>query len=189
LTKPVKQSSLMDTLAELMYQSARRVPSARSATSETGGHKPSRPSRVLLVEDNAVNRRVAVGMLGKLGSEVTEAQDGQAALECLERASFDLVLMDVQMPNMDGFQATAAIRANPQWAEMPVIAMTAHAMKGDRERCLQAGMDDYIAKPIRLEDLRVALDKWVGATHCAQVRPGDAGKETIMAKFGGSPWP
>jgi CheY-like chemotaxis protein len=106
--------------------------------------------RVLLAEDNAVNQKIASRFLEKEGHHVTLASDGRQALAALDRENFDVVLMDVQMPEMDGFEATAAIRARERdtGKRLPIIAMTAHAMKGDRERCLAAGMDSYIAKPI-----------------------------------------
>lgn len=111
--------------------------------------------RVLLVEDNAVNRTLALRLLEKKGFAVTVAVDGQAALEELEKADFEIVLMDVQMPRMDGLTATAAIRAREKitGVHLPIVAMTAHALKGDRERCLAAGMDSYLSKPIRTTEL------------------------------------
>ncbi|MGQ9502678.1 MAG: response regulator [Anaerolineae bacterium] len=117
--------------------------------------------RVLLAEDNEINRRLAVALLEKAGHQVTCARDGQEVLEKLTQGIFDIILMDVQMPGMDGIEATAAIRANPAWADIPIIAMTAHAMKGDRERLLEAGMDDYISKPVRREALLAALERQV----------------------------
>jgi len=160
LTKPVKQSLLMDVLLELLCS---RSSTRRESSIESAPMTPQDEfvgARVLVVEDNAVNRRVATSLVRKLGGIVVEATNGQVALQLLEKQSFDLVLMDVQMPVMDGFQATAAIRANTRWASLPVVAMTAHAMKGDRERCLKAGMDDYVTKPIRPEDIRRVLRQW-----------------------------
>jgi signal transduction histidine kinase/CheY-like chemotaxis protein len=120
-----------------------------------------RPLRVLLAEDNRVNRTVATRLLEKKGYTVTGVENGREALEQLERALFDLVLMDVQMPEMDGFEATRKLREREHESErrVPVIALTAHAMKGDRERCLDAGMDGYVAKPIRREELFQAIDQ------------------------------
>jgi two-component system, sensor histidine kinase and response regulator len=115
----------------------------------------SEPLRVLLAEDNAVNQHLTRKLLEKRGHTVAVAGNGREALTLLEKQSFDLVLMDVQMPEMDGFEATAAIREREKRTSehLPIIAMTAHAMKGDEERCLGAGMDGYVAKPINAEDL------------------------------------
>jgi CheY-like chemotaxis protein len=120
---------------------------------------------VLLAEDNAVNQKIASRFLEKEGHHVTLASHGRQALAALDRENFDVVLMDVQMPEMDGFEATAIIRARERGTgkRLPIIAMTAHAMKGDRERCLAAGMDDYIAKPITAPALIELLDKFSAA--------------------------
>jgi CheY-like chemotaxis protein len=120
--------------------------------------------RVLLAEDNAVNQKLALRLLEKQGHTVTVAGDGREALAMLERSAFDgfdLVLMDVQMPEIDGFKATAMIREKEKTVgkHVPIVAMTARAMKGDRERCLAAGMDGYVAKPIRVEDLFAAIKR------------------------------
>jgi PAS domain S-box-containing protein len=120
--------------------------------------------RVLLAEDNLVNQRVAVAVLNKLGVRPVLAGNGQEACDAAAREIFDLVLMDCQMPVMDGFQATRAIRAQePEGRRVPILAMTANAMPGDRERCLEAGMDDYLAKPIGIRDLKDALQRWLPA--------------------------
>jgi signal transduction histidine kinase/ActR/RegA family two-component response regulator len=122
--------------------------------------------RVLLAEDNAVNQKIAMRVLEKHGHNVTVAADGRMALAALDRATFDVVLMDVQMPEMDGFEATATIRGHERETgiHLPIIAMTAHAMPGDRERCIAAGMDSYIAKPIKAAELIELLEKFAGAT-------------------------
>jgi two-component system, sensor histidine kinase and response regulator len=123
--------------------------------------RTSRPFRILLAEDNLVNQRLAVRMLEKMGHHVVVVQTGEEALDALQDEKFDLVLMDVQMPEMDGFAATREIRRREQGGQgrLPVIAMTAHAMKGDRESCLEAGMDDYLAKPINREELQQAIER------------------------------
>ena len=121
--------------------------------------------KVLLVEDNPVNRMLAVAMLGNLGIEVTEAENGLVALQHMEKSRFDLVLMDCQMPVMDGFEATREIRAREHGAlaaRIPIIAVTANALSGDSEQCLQAGMDAYLAKPFTLNTLREAIAPWLG---------------------------
>jgi len=120
--------------------------------------------RLLLAEDNKVNQMLAVALLRKRGYDVTVADNGQEAVELVKRGDFDLVLMDVQMPKMDGFEATAAIR---DWevatgGRLPIIAVTAHAMEGDRQLCLDAGMDDYVSKPIDPEELEAAIGRWTG---------------------------
>ncbi len=127
---------------------------AREAEAQT------RPLRILVAEDNAVNQKVAVRMLERLGHQVAVAGNGLEALAALDRQPFDLILMDVQMPEMDGVETTAVIRRQERatGAHMPILALTAHAMKGDREKFLQAGMDGYVSKPISLEELIVAIE-------------------------------
>ncbi|MDH3627719.1 MAG: response regulator [Acidobacteriota bacterium] len=123
------------------------------------------PTRVLVVEDNPINRKVALSMLGTLNCDCVEAHDGEQAIAAMRQAHYDIVFMDCQMPGTDGFEATRVIRIEEATAgrHTPVVALTANAMKGDRERCLDAGMDDYISKPARISDLKRALDQWVPA--------------------------
>jgi CheY-like chemotaxis protein len=115
---------------------------------------------ILLAEDNIINQKVAVYILERYGHKVFVANNGQEVLQALKKEHFDLILMDVQMPKMDGFEATASIREKEKKTgfHIPIIAMTAHAMKGDRERCLDSGMDDYIAKPLKAEHLTKTID-------------------------------
>jgi CheY-like chemotaxis protein len=123
------------------------------------------PWKILLAEDNPVNQRLAVRLLEKHGHSVEIAPTGLEAIHCLERQSYDVVLMDVHMPEMDGLTATRIWRsreANETGNRVPIIAMTANAMRGDREKCLAAGMDDYVSKPIRLEELLRALRSVTG---------------------------
>ncbi len=117
------------------------------------------PMRILVAEDSLVNQKLAAAFLEKLGHTVVLARNGKEAIGAWVSQEFDLVLMDVEMPEMDGFEATAVIRTQERQkgTHIPIIAMTAHAMKGDRERCVDAGMDDYIAKPIRLQQLAEKL--------------------------------
>jgi CheY-like chemotaxis protein len=118
--------------------------------------------RVLVAEDNPINQRVVRGLLGKLGCTVCVTDNGALALEALEAQSFDVVFMDCQMPVLDGFEATRALRAR-HGPTLPVVALTAGTMEGDRERCLQAGMTDFLAKPVRPEDLDRVLRRLVSA--------------------------
>jgi len=110
-------------------------------------------ARILLAEDDEVNQQMAVAMLTKRGYQVEVAENGREAVEALDDGKFDLVLMDEQMPEMDGIEATTVIRNNPDYQDLPIIAMTAHAMAGDRERFLEAGMNDYVSKPIDKDEL------------------------------------
>jgi len=149
LLKPIKQSELFDAVVMALGVVASDDELAEAIAPE----QPSRlrPLRILLAEDSLVNQKLAVGLLEKRGHTVVVVNHGREAVAALEAQRFDLVLMDVQMPEMDGLEATAVIRAKERrtGTHVPILAMTAHAMKGDRERCLSAGMDDYIAKPIR----------------------------------------
>jgi CheY-like chemotaxis protein len=117
--------------------------------------------RILIVEDNLVNRTLAVRLVEKEGHTTMSASTGREALAVLERERFDLVLMDLQMPEMDGFEATAAVRASERktGAHLPIIALTASAMAGDRERCVASGMDGYVAKPIRVKELVAEIER------------------------------
>jgi two-component system sensor histidine kinase/response regulator len=126
-------------------------------------------SRVLLAEDNTVNQTLAVRLLEKRGYSVIVASDGRAAVEAFEKDQFDVVLMDIQMPGMDGFEATAAIREKEKLTggHIPIIAMTAHALKGDQERCLSAGMDSYLSKPIRTSELFSRIESVLANRDCA----------------------
>ena len=163
LTKPVRQSQLFDCLIEVMGKSVETVQLApeplitRHVLEEEakGEHK-----LILLAEDNIVNQKVAVRQLQKLGYRADAVADGREAVEALGRIPYDLVLMDCQMPNMDGYEATAEIRRREGTTKhTTIVAMTANALEGDREKCLAAGMDDYISKPIRPEILAKVLEK------------------------------
>ncbi len=141
-------------------------PPAADADADEQGRPPQAQvlagRRVLLVEDNLINQELAAELLQGAGMQVTVAENGQDALERLQRLDFDVVLMDCQMPVMDGYEATRAIRAQPRWAQLPVIAMTANAMASDRERAFAAGMDDHIAKPIDVPRMFEVLARWLG---------------------------
>jgi CheY-like chemotaxis protein len=162
LLKPVKQSELYDAIVTALGVAASEdeIPQCFSA------EPPCRRDRlrILLAEDSLFNQKLAVGLLEKAGHTVVVANHGKEAVAAWREGQFDLVLMDVQMPEMDGFDATADIRAAEANAgtHVPIVAMTAHAMKGDRERCLAAGMDDYLAKPIRASQLFETIDALLG---------------------------
>jgi CheY-like chemotaxis protein/HPt (histidine-containing phosphotransfer) domain-containing protein len=146
---------------------ARRVHSTlRSATNENSvRHSATAGARVLVAEDNTTNQKVALRMLEKMGCHADAVSNGREALAMVNRIRYDLILMDVQMPEMDGYVATAEIRRleKPQGRRVPIIAMTAHAMSGDRDCCLAAGMDDYISKPVAYDHLAGVLERWLAA--------------------------
>ena len=157
LTKPVKQSELFDVVVSVLSDPVVEKPKSPKKT------RAKRGLRVLLAEDNQVNQLVASRILEKLGHQVTVVSSGRQAVSAAQAGKFDVIVMDVQMPEMDGLEATAEIR---RWERttgkhVPIIAMTAHAMKGDRERCLEAGMDGYTSKPIRIKELEQAISKLV----------------------------
>ncbi len=169
LLKPVKQSELFDAIGLALGISA---PEDSGSLKGAGAGQPLPPLRILLGEDSVVNQKLAVAILEKQGHSVVVARDGKEVISALERERFDCLLMDVQMPEMDGLEATAVIRAKEQaqGGHIPIIAMTAHAMTGDRESCLAAGMDDYVSKPIRTEQLFTALARAI------RQQPGPAGE-------------
>jgi signal transduction histidine kinase/DNA-binding response OmpR family regulator len=158
LMKPVKQSELFDAIGMSLGAADRE--NERDEASEERRSSVLPPLRVLLAEDSLVNQRLAVGLLEKHGHSVVVAVNGKDAIAALAAQDFDVVLMDVEMPEMDGLEATAVIRVTEKQTDkhVPIIAMTAHAMKGDRERCLDAGMDDYVSKPIRVQKLLETLE-------------------------------
>jgi PAS domain S-box-containing protein len=160
LIKPVNESLLIDTIAAIFgvkpdYQNSDSRPAPGYYPAELSGR------RVLLVEDNEVNRDLATELLGDLGIQVTIALNGREGVDRVATESFDLVLMDIQMPVMDGLMATRLIRADERFVKLPILAMTAHAMSGDRERSLNAGMNDHITKPIDPDRLMAALIRWM----------------------------
>ncbi|MHA6161274.1 hybrid sensor histidine kinase/response regulator [Pseudomonas sichuanensis] len=155
LARPLARNALYHTLRRTLQGEANApLPHEVSLAQE-------RRARILLVEDNPVNQLVAKGMLGKLGCQVQVAAQGAEALEFLEQETFDLVLMDCNMPVMDGYEASRRIRQSGRWPELPIVALTANAMPEERERCRAAGMNDYLAKPFRREELLALIDHWV----------------------------
>jgi PAS domain S-box-containing protein len=160
LNKPVKSSQLYDALVTIFASEPRTVAAAPAPTPAVLDSEMGRrhPLRILLAEDNEVNQKVALKILERLGYRASVAGSGKEAIEALERQGFDVVLMDVHMPEMDGIEATTRIRARwPADRQPRIIAMTANAVRGDRERLMQAGMDDYVSKPVKVEELVAAL--------------------------------
>ncbi|TIH08561.1 response regulator [Pseudomonas leptonychotis] len=159
LARPLSRQALLQALRRTLGQGEAH------ATEQPSEPARNRQARVLLVEDNPVNQLVAKGMLGKLGCEVLLANHGQEALTMLETQAVDLILMDCNMPVMDGYEATRRIRQRSELNELPIIALTANALSDERERCRAAGMDDYLAKPFRKDELAALLDQWLSAVN------------------------
>ena len=176
INKPLRQSELLDVISTVLVGiSASRREKPRAVSDPQPAAFTHLTAQVLLAEDNPVNQEVAKAMLAQLGVRVRVAENGEKALELLETHDFDLVLMDCQMPVLDGYQATAAIREREAGGStrLPVIALTANAMEGDRDRCMTVGMDDYLAKPYSLVQLKATISRWLGA-HRADVEPARA---------------
>jgi CheY-like chemotaxis protein len=176
LTKPVKQSELLDAICTALGTSARDAVS-EAATAPAPPRR--RPLEVLLAEDNAINQKLAVRLLEKQGHRVTVVGNGREAVAAVEQRRFQLVFLDVQMPEMDGLEAADLIRRREASAggfsadggRVPIIAMTAHAMKGDREKCLKAGMNDYVSKPLQVTELWRAIDRLLPAGEPLEAAP------------------
>jgi CheY-like chemotaxis protein/HPt (histidine-containing phosphotransfer) domain-containing protein len=163
LNKPIKQSALYDTLVQIFAEQSLETPDpAHRDNTQFDSHLADRlPLHILVAEDNAVNQKLALQMLRKMGYLADVAGNGNETLQALERQPYDIILMDVHMPELDGLEATRRIRQRWPAEHRPrIIAMTANAMLGDREICLAAGMDDYISKPIRVNELQSALERW-----------------------------
>ena len=161
LTKPIRQSALYDRLAEALADTdPHRAAPVAPATHVDAPLSPTSRKTVLVAEDNEINRQVAVGMLDRLGYDSVVAVHGAEAFDLASRHRFDAILMDCQMPIMDGFEATLAIRAHESDRRTPIIALTASALKRDEQKCLAAGMDGYITKPVTTDKLRNALETW-----------------------------
>ncbi|WP_256657365.1 response regulator [Pseudomonas sp. 2FE] len=159
LARPLARTALYQALQRVLQPHAERVASPAHAAPQV-----QRQGRVLLVEDNPVNQLVAKGMLSKMGYQVLIAAHGGQALDSLEQERVDLVLMDCNMPVMDGYEASRRIRQSGRWPDLPIIALTANALPDERERCAAAGMNDYLAKPFRREELAALLEQWLPVT-------------------------
>ncbi len=199
LSKPIKPAQLYETMARLAGGAAAPAPAPTPRPKSDARLAARLPLRVLLCEDNGINQKVAVRLLQQLGYRADVASNGVEALAALERQPYDLIFMDIMMPELGGMEATRLIRERQQlrtqWPNYKqpiiVVAMTAHAMQGDREKCLQAGMDDYIAKPVRLEDVRAIIERWGtvagggGGPVAAVAVPGARGSTAASAASGG----
>jgi two-component system sensor histidine kinase/response regulator len=179
LTKPVNPVELLASIHESVGK-----PSAQAIPETTAKSLPGRSLRILVAEDNLVNQKVTTTMLGKMGHEVTLAETGAEAVNRWSEREFDLIFMDVHMPQMDGLDATQRIRKREQatGTHTPIVAMTAHALSGDRELCLNAGMDDYVAKPVSRENLEQTI-----ARHAGHTVDSHAGLELLRQRLGPSP--
>ncbi|MCC6445166.1 MAG: response regulator [Armatimonadetes bacterium] len=177
LTKPVKQSDLLNALLRAIGEAPPLVARFLPESLPDGRRQTL---RILLAEDNPVNQKVALHILEKEGHSVAVAENGQEALRLLNEGVFHLVLMDIQMPVMNGLEAARRIRQREAGARnhIPIVAMTAHAMTGDRERCLEAGMDDYLSKPIQVQALKAALERWAGPGAAAAGAEGQVSIES-----------
>jgi CheY-like chemotaxis protein len=161
LAKPVTPSSLLEAASAALGQPLTVARGRQRVDALDGRREQLRGLRLLLVEDNAINQELAIELLGEAGISVVTAGDGREAIEQLERHAVEGVLMDCQMPSMDGYEATREIRRNPRWRDLPIIAMTANAMSGDRDKALAAGMNDHIAKPIDVRAMFETLNRWL----------------------------
>lgn len=180
LIKPLSSSVLFDTIMQALGKDAVKIsPAVRQREQEVELLQNIHGARVLLVEDNAINRQVAQEILAGAGLEVFLANHGQEAVDAVGKEHYDAVLMDIQMPVMDGYLATEAIRRDPRFKDLPIIAMTAHAMAGDREKCLAAGMNDHVTKPIDPEQLFSTLGKWIRGERDSEKR---LPRETVIAE-------
>jgi CheY-like chemotaxis protein len=179
LAKPVTPSSLHDAVAAALEKSPRTDSRQVQREESLLAHQARlRGARILLVEDNAINQELALELLSSAGLAVTVADNGQRALEILAGQTFDGILMDCQMPVLDGYEATRILRRDPRWKRLPVIAMTANAMTGDRDKVLAAGMNDHIAKPINVELMFAIMARWIAPlTLSSRPDPATAGAE------------
>jgi CheY-like chemotaxis protein len=177
LVKPVKESRLYDTLVSVLRGSSKIQRSAGKPASGDGVQRPL--VRILVAEDNTVNQKVALRQLQKLGFAADAVANGLEVLDAVKRIQYDVILMDCQMPELDGYEATRSLRNEERRSsgEKPrhyIVAMTANALAGDREECLRAGMDDYISKPVRLNELEAAIARGLQAMESANSAEGDA---------------
>jgi CheY-like chemotaxis protein len=194
LVKPVKQSLLLDTMITVLSRAGSAGYMDMPTVTQTAMPAATlRDVRILLAEDNEVNQKVTSSILRKAGYDVEIVGNGRLAVEAVERGGCDLVLMDVQMPGMDGFEATRKIRElEGEKCHSIIIALTAHALKGDRDRCIEIGMDDYITKPINPADMFSVIDKWLpmrGKRSTQRARGKDIASKEQGEEAGGKGYP
>jgi len=186
LTKPINPSELQETIMRVL--DTRTLPTRAPAAVEPTREAPTQRLRILLAEDNVVNQKVALRLLGQMGYRADMAANGLEAVDAVERQTYDVVLMDVQMPEMDGFEASREINRRWPGPRPRIVAMTANAMQGDRELCEAAGMDDYVAKPIRVDELVAALGRCERRPEAAEhVAPTAIGGVTTAVADPGEP--
>ncbi|MBF0496119.1 MAG: response regulator [Deltaproteobacteria bacterium] len=187
LNKPAKQSQLFNCLTTVVGR--KKPPEStrhRIVTRHNAAEGLKRKIRILVAEDNIINQKVAVGILEKMGYRADAVADGREAVKALKTIPYDLVLMDVQMPEMDGFEATKMIRNNTVPVlnhYIPIIAMTAHAFKEDRGKCLEAGMDDYVSKPVQPEELAQAINRWISRRSNSEGKQSDENKDNSKVRL------
>ncbi len=180
LVKPVKQSDLFDSISTALFQEKNTEAATATKPRPTEGMTAVVPGRILVAEDNAVNQIVAVKMLESMGHSADVAANGREALNAVQKLPYDLILMDMQMPEMDGLQATQEIRALPgEVSKIPIVALTANAVQGDQERCLEAGMNDYISKPVEKQALFNILEDYLSRSRPAAKEASDAEEDVL----------
>ena len=184
--KPISERALREAVLALWSRES-AIPAAAANAAASLGRVPSRPGvRILVAEDNLTNREVTQALLGKFGFQAHVVANGREVLEALAKTHWDIVLMDCEMPEMDGYEATRRIRsrqAATQNPDIPIVALTADALTGDRERCLQAGMDDYIPKPVDPHRLAEVLAKWLPTSDAPKpdrLHPSPQDTETVF---------
>jgi len=182
LIKPVTPSMLFDSVVQALSGEQETSLAAPARTTKAPDLGLLCGARVLLVEDNELNREVALGLMEDARLAIAQAENGQVAVQMIENNDYDLVLMDMQMPVLDGLEATRMIRANPRFRSLPIIAMTANAMASDREKCLQAGMNDHLAKPIDPDKLFATLLRWIPARAASATFTGRPSLEAVRAR-------
>jgi CheY-like chemotaxis protein/HPt (histidine-containing phosphotransfer) domain-containing protein len=189
LSKPAKQSCLFNCIADALgtarYTVADNNETNKKSMNDNSALQPACQARILLAEDNVINQDVALGQLDSLGYTADVVTNGREALDAVHRTHYDIVLMDCMMPEMDGYEATVKIREEEKQKanghRLHIIAMTANAMQGDRDKCLMAGMDDYVCKPVQLAELRRAIQKWNPAPGSNGSAPASNGKAETSA--------